>query len=126
MKRFVAVCAIVLGFSMYGSTVSAQQRQPLPKPAQPLPHLTHFPVPASAYEQYVQWSLQMLRQLPSRYRVAQSDVDKLILNLKDCSSRAESDGYVTRQEMDYCNKVMKAKLHEVAAPYILQQAAGGL
>jgi len=129
MKRFVGACALAVGMLLQGASANAQQTQPtpqipLPKPAHPLPRLTHFPVPAAQYDQYVQWYLQILRQMPSRYHVTQGEVDSVILLLKDCAGKIESDGYVTRTEMDYCHNVMMSKVHEIAAPYMLQAAGG--
>ena len=126
MKRLLCICAIVSGMLLQGVQANAQQQQitPLPKPVHPLPKLRHFPIPASDYEQYVQWYLQVLRTMPARYHVQQGEVDSVILLLKDCSSKVEADGYVTRREMDYCNNQMFAKIREIAAPYILQHAGG--
>ena len=125
MKRFVGACALAIGMLLQGASANAQQRMPLPKPDHPLPRITRFPIPAAQYDQYVQYYLVVIRQLPARFHVAQSDADSIVLLVKDCASKVEADGYVTRSEMDYCHNIMMTKAHEVAAPYMLQRAGGG-
>lgn len=128
MKRFLCITAVVSAMLFQGVQANAQQTHqhvdPLPRPTHKLPPLQHFPVRAADYEQYVQYYLVVLRSLPGRYHMNPGDLDPVILNLKECSSKIEADGYVTRREMDYCHNQMITKMHEVAGPYILQHAAG--
>src|ERR1022692_4315576 len=41
---------------------------------------------------------ELIRSIPSRYNVPAGDVNKVILTVKDCTARIESDGVVTRDE----------------------------
>ncbi len=117
----LAAAAVLFGVSV----ASAQHTSPLPKPPEPLPKTVHFPAPASQYDKYVQYYLVLLRSLPSRMNVRQADVDIVILLLKDCASRIEADGIVTQNEAKYCETITMNKVHELATPYVMQQAAGG-
>jgi len=124
MKKIgiLAAAALVLGVGI----ASAQMRPPhvpLPKPPDNLKSM-HFPASSAQYEKIVQWYLALIRSFPTRFRITQGDTDTIILHLKDCAGRIESDGIVTKSEADYCNNTTMAKVQEVITPYIMQQAGG--
>jgi hypothetical protein len=123
MNRFAAILgvgAVVLG-------VSAASAQIAPQPLPPVPdgimNMT-FPAPAARYEKFVQYFLTIIRQAPTRFHITQGDTDLLVLVVKDCAARVEADGWVTKHESKYCEKITTAKIHELMAPYVIQQAGG--
>ncbi len=133
MKRLgLLLGVLILGaFVVLAQDASAQQRPtPVPatthgssiKPDRPLPPL-HFPTTAATYEAYVQFYLKMLREAGVRYHVDSGDTNKAILLLRDCASRVEADGYVTRNEARACHRQTMAMVHEIATPYMMQYAA---
>jgi len=124
MKRGAILAAAAILFGV-GIANAQHHNSPLPKPPEPLPKIVHFPAPASQYDKYVQYYLTLLRSLPAKMNVKQGDVDVVILMLKDCASRVEADGIVTQNEAKYCETITMNKVHELATPYFMQQAAGG-
>lgn len=132
MRRFL-FASLVATTLMIGGSASAQQRpSPLPtgngnsalKPENKLPPL-RFPTTAATYEQYVQYWLKLVRTATTKYRVSQGDANKVVLHLKDCASRVEADGYVTRAEANYCRTTTMSMVHEIATPYMMQAAGDG-
>ena len=125
MKKHTAILgaiALVLGVGV----ASAQEHHfaPLPKPPDGAKQV-RFPAPAAQYDKYIQWFVTLLRTLPARYNVPQSEGDVVIVLLKDCASRIEADGIVTKDESKYCENITMAKLHEIVTPYVMERAGGG-
>jgi hypothetical protein len=132
MKRAaVLLMAVVMGVAV---SASAQQR-PAPLPV-PIPSNTgtasghhgrlpvlRYPVSAAQYDQYSQFYIGLLRKAVGRQGITQGDVDKAILAIKDCAGRIEADGVVTRSESQYCRRVLREKIHELATPYLMKYAA---
>ena len=122
MKQYVA---ILVGAAMIcGASVASAQHMPLPPPPPEFKSM-RFPAPAAKYEKVVQWYLGLIRQIPSRFHATQADTDVVILVLKDCASRVESDGIVTEGESKYCERVTLAKVHELMVPYMMEQQGNG-
>jgi hypothetical protein len=117
-----AATAVVLGVGI----ASAQQRPPhvtLPTPPDNLKSM-RFPTSAANYDKFVQWYLTLIRSMPQRFHITQGESDLLVLHLKDCAGRIEADNVVTKSEANYCTNSTMAKVQEVLAPYIAQQAGG--
>lgn len=116
---------ILIGASLFcGATVAQAQHMPLPQ-APPEFKSMRFPAPATTYDKVVSWYVAMLRQVPARFHVAPGDADAVILVLKDCASRIESDGVVTEGESKYCERITLAKVHELMVPYMMEQQGNG-
>ncbi len=122
MKRIAILTAAALAFGV--GVASAQQHIPLPKPPNDI-KMIRYPAPSAQYDKLVQYYLTLVRSLPMRFHVSQADTDIVVLMLKDCAGRVEADGIVTKDEAKYCENITMAKIHELATPYMMQQAAGG-
>lgn len=123
MKRgvlFAATAAIAIALT---GVASAQQAQPLPPLPENLGKLK-FPMPAAQYDKIAQWVYTIIRQAPSRFHATQADADAVLLVAKECATQVEADGWVTKQESKYCERITSAKIHELMTPYIMQQQGG--
>lgn len=102
-------------------TASAQQHvQQQHTQANPqVARLAHYPMPAATYHVHVDQLLGILRKAKPIGPITKADYDKAILMLKDCSSRAEADGVVTKAESKYCHAQLtqfkRDKLREIMA-----------
>jgi hypothetical protein len=102
MKKLLAVAAFGLAFTLVDSGASAQQHQTTQTTqATPAPHF--FPMPAATYEVVISKALEKMRAVKPVGPMTQGDLNKVILLLRECASRAEADGIVTAAEMNGCN-----------------------
>ena len=130
MKRLVALLGVT-ALVVTVNAVNAQNRpQPMPLPsgtatstAQPDWSKVRFPLSAMQYDKLLAPLLDTVRTSPSKLHASQGDADLLVLTIKDCAMRVEADGWVSKQEAKYCDRIISAKIQEIMSYYTAQ--AGG-
>jgi hypothetical protein len=123
MKYLGLLAAVALSVSMVGTAAAQQMPQPLPTNGTGgTHHVTvhqdisplRFPATAARYEVFVSFMLDGIRKMStSRGVVTQGDINKMVLQLKECAARVEANGTVTSAENASCIGILRTSLREI-------------